>query len=156
MRLHKTLLTTVTVLAVTGTAFAASTTHYQVNTSMGGTSRLAAGGKLQLMVSHKSGKNSLGVVIHYDVTVRSHTVLGFTVFPCKSTSCVGASTGKITLDPGLRHVTFNGHVAAIKRPDGFTCVYAQLRDQGPKGKKPGTIVHHGKLKGVALCRKISR
>jgi hypothetical protein len=155
MRLHKTLLTTVTVLAVTGTAFAA-TTRDEVNTHMDGTSRLAAGGKLQLVVTRKSGKNSLAVTIHYDVTVRSHTVLGFAVYPCKSSSCSGASTGPITLDPGLRHVTFNGHVSLVKRADGSSCVYAQLRDQGPKGKKPGKIVHRGKSKGVTFCRKFSR
>jgi hypothetical protein len=150
------LLTTVTVLAVTGTAFAAANTRDEINTSMGGTSRLAKGGHLQLVVTHKSGKRSFGVTIHYDVTVRSHTVLGFAAYPCKSTSCPGASTGKITLDPGLRHVTFNGHVQVVKRDNGTSCVYAQLRDQGPKAKKPGQIVRHGKLKGVAFCRKVSR
>jgi hypothetical protein len=155
MRLHKTLLTTVTVLAVTGTAFAATTSDVRT-TTMGGTSRIASGGKLQLVVKHKSGKQSLGIVIHYDVTVRSHTVLGFAVYPCKSTSCNGATTSTITLDPGLRHVTFNGSVPLVKRADGQACVYAQLRDQGPKGKKPGKIVPRGKSKGVSFCRKFTR
>jgi hypothetical protein len=148
------LLTTVAVLAVTGTAFAAGSTRDELNTTMGGTSRLASGGKLKLVVKHKSGKNSFGVEIHYDVTVRSRTVLGFTVYPCKSTSCDGASTGPITLNRGLRHVIFNGHVPVVKRADGLSCVYAQLRDLGPKAKKPGKIVHHGKQKGVVFCRKV--
>jgi hypothetical protein len=155
MRLPKTLLTTVTVLAVTGTAFAA-TSRDEVNTHMRGTSRIQSGGALQLVVNHKSGKQRLSTVIHYDVTVRSHTVLGFVVYPCKSTSCDGASTSKITLDPGLRHVTFTGNVPLVKRTDGQACVYAQIRDQGPKAKKPGQIVRHGKSKGVVFCRKFSR
>jgi hypothetical protein len=155
MRLHKTLLTTATALAVTGTAFAATTSD-EVNTHMRGTSRIQSGGALQLVVKHKSGKQRLDAVIHYDVTVRSHTVLGFVVYPCKSTSCDGASTGKITLNTGLRHVTFTGNVPLVKRDDGQACVYAQLRDQGPKGKKPGQIVHHGKSKGVVFCRRFSR
>lgn len=153
MRLSKTLLTTATVLAVSGTAFAANTRD-ELTTTMGGTSRIDSGGKLNLVVKHKTGKQSLGVVIHYDVSVRSRTVLGFAAYPCKSTTCAGKSTTSITLDRGLRHVTFNGRVPVVKRDDGQTCVYAQVRDQGPKAKKPGQVVRHGKLKGVSFCRKI--
>jgi hypothetical protein len=141
------------VLAVTGTALAASSRD-EINTTMGGTARIASGGKLKLVLTRKSGAKSFSVLIRYDVTVRSHTVLGFAAHPCKSTSCSGKSTGKITLDSGLRHVTFNGRVPVVKRTDGTACVYAQLRDQGPKGKAPGKIVRHGKLKGVSICRSV--
>jgi hypothetical protein len=152
MRLSKTLLTTAAVLAVSGTAFAA-TTRDELNTTLGGTSRVAAGGKFKLVITHKPGKPSVGVVMKYDVSVRSKTVLGFTAYPCKSTSCDGKSTSTIKLNPGLRHVTFNGRVPFVKRDDGFACVYAQVRDQGAKAKKPGQVVKHGKSKGVSFCFK---
>jgi hypothetical protein len=152
MRLIHTSLTTLAVVAVTGTAFAA-TTRDEVNATMGGTSRIASGGQLKLVVTHKSKAKQFRIVIRYDVTVRSKTVLGFAVHPCKSTSCARQSVSKITLFPGLRHVTFTGHVPVVRRDDGRACVYAQIRDLGPKGKAPGTIVRHGRFKGVSLCRK---
>jgi hypothetical protein len=155
MRLNKTLLTTAAVLAVSGTAFAA-TTHDQLNATLGGTSRIGAGGKVNLVITHKTGKQRLGVVIKYDVSVRSTTILSFTAYPCKSTSCDGKSTTTIKLNPGFRHVTFNGSVPLVKRDNGEACVYVQVRDQGAKAKKPGQVVRHGKSKGISFCRKFSR
>jgi hypothetical protein len=155
MRLSKTLLTTATVLAVSGTAFAANTRD-ELTATLGGTSRIGPGGKLKLVVTHKTGKQRLNVVMKYDVSVRSNTTLAFAAYPCKSTSCDGKSTTTIKLNPGFRHVTFNGSVPLVRRDDGFVCVYAQVRDQGAKAKKPGQVVKHGKSKGVSFCRKISR
>lgn len=154
MRLIHTSLATVAVFAVTGTALAASTRD-EVTTTMGGTSRIASGGKLKLVLTRKSGGNNFHVTIRYDVTLRSKTVLAFSVHPCKSTSCDRQSTSKIPLGSGLRHVTFTGHVPVVRRASGQACVYAQIRDQGPKGKEPGQIVRHGKhgkLEGVSFCR----
>jgi hypothetical protein len=35
------------------------------------------------------------------------------------------------------------------------CVFVQVRDQGPKGKQPGKIVHTRKgRKGVQFCRNV--
>ena len=154
MRLIHTSLALAATLAVTGTALAAGS-HDEVTATMGGTARIEAGGKLRLIVTRKTAKSrNYRVVMRYDVTVRRKTVLAFTAYPCKSTSCPGFSTQKITLAAGFRHLTFTGHVPVNLREDGRSCVYAQLRDQGRKGhKKPGAIVHHGKLKGLALCRK---
>jgi len=154
MRLIKTAVATVALLAITGSALAAGSRD-EVTTTMGGTARIASGGKLKLVVVRKTATaKQFHVTINYDVTVRSKTVLGFTAYPCKSTSCINSSVSKITLFPGLRHVKFTGHVPVVRRDDGTACVYAQVRDQGPKGKAPGKIVHRGKLKGVALCRKV--
>src|SRR4051795_3748102 len=154
MRLIKTAAATAAVLALTGTALAAGTRD-EVTTTMGGTSRIAAGGKLKLVLVRKTATaKQFHVTIRYDVMVRSKTVLGFTAYPCKSTSCINSSVSKITLFPGLRHVTFTGHVPVVRRDDGTACVYTQVRDQGPKGKEPGKIVRHGGLKGVALCRSV--
>jgi hypothetical protein len=153
MRLLKTSLTAVAVLAATGTAFAAAS-HDELSATMGGTSHLASGGKLKLILDRKSKGKSFKVTIHYDVTVRSKTVLGFMVYPCKSTSCDRQSISKITLGSGTRHVRFDGRVPVVRRADGAACVYAQLRDQGPKGREPGKIVRHGGLKGVSLCRSV--
>jgi hypothetical protein len=154
MRLIKTAVATAAVLALTGTALAAGSRD-EVTATMGGTARVQSGGKLKLTVVRRTATaKQFHVTLRYDVTVRSKTVLGFTAYPCKSTSCINSSVSKITLFPGLRHVTFTGHVPVTRRSDGTACVYAQVRDQGPKGKAPGKIVHHGKLKGVALCRKV--
>jgi hypothetical protein len=141
-------------LAITGSAFAAGTRD-QLTTTMGGTARIAAGGTLKLVLVRKTATaKQFKVTIRYDVNVRSKTVLGFTAYPCKSTSCINSSVSKITLFPGRRHVTFTGKVPVVKRADGNACVYVQVRDQGPKGKPPGTIVRHGRSKGVVLCRKV--
>jgi hypothetical protein len=142
------------VLAVTGTAFAAGTRD-EVTTTMGGTARVQEGGKLRMVLQRRSATaKEFRVTIRFDVTIGSKTVLAFAVHPCKSTSCVNQSTQKITLFRGLRHVTFTGHVPVTKRADGMACAYAQIRDQGPKGREPGKIVRHGKRKGVTLCRKV--
>ena len=156
MRLIHTSLALAATLAVTGTAFAAGTSDER-DVTMGGTARIQPGGKLRLVVTRKtrSSKN-FRVVIHYDVIVHGgKTVLGMAAYPCKSTTCIGSSTSTITLAPGrVRHVTFTGHVPVKQRADGTACVYAQLRDQGPKGKKPGKIVHKANgRKGVTLCTK---
>jgi hypothetical protein len=154
MRLKKTAVAAVAVLATAGSAFGAGT-HDELTTSMGGTARIAAGGKYKLTLVRRTARaKQFHVRIRYDVTVRSKTVLGFAAYPCKSTSCINSSVSKITLFPGLRHVTFTGHVPVVKRDDGTACVYTQVRDQGPKGKEPGKIVRHGRLKGVALCRSV--
>jgi hypothetical protein len=155
MRLIHTSLALAATLAVTGTAFAAGTSDER-DVTMGGTARIQSGGKLRLIVSRKKrSAKTFRVVIRYDVTVRARkTVLGMTAYPCKSTSCIGFSTSEITLGSGLRHVTFTGRVPVKERADGTACVYAQLRDEGPKGKKPGKIVHKANgRKGVTLCTK---
>jgi len=153
MRLIQTSLATVALLAVSATAFAAGTRD-QVTTTMRGTSHVKSGGTLNMVVEHRSATaRQFKVTIRYDVTIKSKTVLGFSVYPCKSTSCV-STVSRIKLFPGLRHVTFTGKVAVTRRDDGTACVYAQVRDQGPKGRQPGKIVHHGGSKGVAFCRKV--
>jgi hypothetical protein len=154
MRLINTTVATAAILAISGTAFAAGTRD-ELTTTMGGTSRVEAGGKLKLTVVRRTATaKQFRITIRYDVTVKSRTVLEFAVYPCKSTSCVRRSVSKITLAGGLRHVTFTGRVPVTRRADGTACVYAQIRDQGPKGRAPGKIVRHGKFKGVALCRKV--
>jgi hypothetical protein len=142
----------VAVIAVTGTAFAANTRD-EVTTDMGGTSRIAPGGDLKLIVQRRDSSNFFRVTLRYDVTVKSATRLGFAVHPCKSTRCNRQSTGTIDLGTGLRHVKFTGRVPVV-RSGGRACVYAQVRDQGPKRKKPGQIVKNGRLKGVSLCRTV--
>jgi hypothetical protein len=152
MRLIHTSVATVAVLAVSGTAFAAGTKD-QVDARMGGTARVQSGGELRLIVQRRtSTAEQFRVTIKYDVTIRSKTVIGFVAHPCKSTSCVNQSISKITLFPGLRHVTFTGRVPVKRRADGTACVYAQLRDQGPKGRAPGKIVRRANgRKGVTFC-----
>jgi hypothetical protein len=151
MRLITTSLATVTLLAVSGTALAAGSRDELV-THMSGTARVQAGGKLRLIVQRRtSTAKQYRVTIKYDVTIKSKTVLGFAVHPCKSTNCVNQSVSKITLFPGLRHVTFTGHVPVKQRDDGTACVHAELRDQGPKGREPGKLVRNGKLRGVGFC-----
>ena len=61
---------------------------------MGGTHRIASGGKLKLIVQHKTGAKRFRVVIHYDVNVKSKTVLSFAVYPCKDTSCINRSAAR--------------------------------------------------------------
>ena len=159
MRLIITTLATVAALAVSAVAFAAGTSRDEVNANMRGTSNLASGGKLKLVLTHKSGSKRFHVTINYAVTVRSRTVLGFAVHPCRSTRCSGESTSRITLGPGKRQVTYNGNVRVVRSADEgpssrVACVYAQLRDLGRRGRATGTVVKRGKLKGVRLCRKV--
>lgn len=161
MRLITTSLAAALVVALTATAFAASGTK-SITTSMRGTDRLVSGGDLTLTTTRKP-KQRFRVDVAYHVVVRSKTVLAFTIYPCRSTKCAddGVSKSKITLGPGERHVKFTGRVPAIQASSGgkvskFACVFAQLRDQGPRGKAPGQIVRHGKQSGVQLCQDVSK
>ena len=151
MRLKTTLLTALVVLALCGAALAAGTTRNSLSTTMKGSAHVAPGGRLTLITTHKKAAPRIGVTIRYDVTIRSKTVLAFAVFPCRSTSCAGQSESTITLGSGLRHVKFHGSVPFVKR-SGKACVYAQLRDRGPRGKGQGTVVRQGGSKGVLFCQ----
>ena len=159
MRLKITLLATVLAVAVSAVALAAGTTA-DITTTMGGTARLAAGGKLTLTTT-RAPKRRFRVAIHYNVLVRSKTVLAFAVYPCRSTKCEGVSRSTITLGAGQRRVSFNGRVPIVQASSGgkvskFACVYAQLRDRGPHGREPGRIVKRGRLAGVQLCQDVSK
>jgi hypothetical protein len=149
MRLLKTSLITLLLLVLTGTALAANL-HDQVTTTMRGTARIASGGAFQMSIGRKPQGTRFHVVIHYDVRVTSPTVVGFAVYPCRDTTCGSQSMGQIALDARGHHVTFTGRVPVV-RAGRKACVFAQVRDLGPNGTKPGKIVHHGKLKGVTLC-----
>ncbi len=155
MRLIHTSAATAAILAVSGTAFAAGTSD-EVNATMGGTSRVQAGGPLRMVVQQRTATaKQFRVTIRYDVTIRSKTVLGFVAYPCRSTRCDHQSISRITLSPGLRHVTFTGRVPVTKRADGTACVYAQIRDKGTTGGSVGRIVRRAAgQKGVAFCRKV--
>jgi hypothetical protein len=160
MRLITTSVATAAAVAVSATAFAASTN--EITTTMSGTARLASGGQLTLTTKRVRGSR-FRVTIHYNVQVRSKTVLGFAVYPCRSTSCSkdGVSKSKIKLGVGMRRVTFSGRVPVVQASSGgkvskFACVFAQLRDQGPSGKAPGQIVRHGTRPGVQLCQDVSK
>ena len=156
MRLIHTSLAVAATLGVTATAFAAGT-HDETTATMGGTARIQSGGKLRLIATRKTrNAKNFRIVMRYDVTITARkTVLDMTAYPCKSTGCINFSTSKITLGRGLRHVTFTGRVPVKEREDGTACVYAQIRDQGPKGKAPGKIVRKANgRKGVTLCRDV--
>jgi hypothetical protein len=148
MRLLKTLLATGLVFALAGTAFA--NTRDEKDATMGGTSHVQAGGKLRMVISRKPKGKIFHVVIRYDVFVKSATVLEFSAYPCKSTTCLHKSTNKISLGRGVRHVTFTGRVPVVKS-GGQECVFAQIRDQGPKAKAPGKIVRRHGHPGVRVC-----
>jgi hypothetical protein len=159
MRLKITLLAAVLAVAVSAVALAAGTTA-EITTTMGGTARLAAGGKLTLTTT-QAPKRRFRVAIHYNVAVKSKTVLAFAAYPCRSTKCDGASRSTITLGAGQRRISFNGRVPMVQASSGgkvskFACVYAQLRDQGPRGRAPGKVVKRGKLAGVQLCQDVSK
>jgi hypothetical protein len=152
MRLLKTLLATVVVLALTGTAFAKNTRD-EVSVTMDGTSHVQAGGKLRMAISRKPKGKYFHVVIRYDAVIKSRTWLDFTAYPCKNTKCLIPSNNHIEVGSGLRHLTFVGRVRAVKGSDGRECVFAQVRDQGPKRKKAGfgTIVRRHGHPGVRVC-----
>jgi hypothetical protein len=157
MRLLKTSLAVLVVLALAGTALAA-TTRKSVTAHMRGTSHVSKGGTLILTVSQKTHGPKFGVTIHYDVKVKSKTVLGFAAYPCRYATCAGQSVGKIgPLSPRVHHITFTGRVPVNRIGSSKTaCVFAQLHDLGPKGKEPGVIIKHGKTsRGVRLCRTVS-
>jgi hypothetical protein len=151
MRLLKTLLATGVVLALAGTAFA--NTRDEATATMGGTSHVKAGGKFHMVISRKPKGKFFHVVMQYDVVIKSRTWLDFTAYPCKTTSCVVPSNSQIEVGQGLRHVRFTGRVRAVKGTDGRECVFAQIRDQGPKRKKPGfgTVVRRHGHPGVRVC-----
>jgi hypothetical protein len=157
MRLIKTSLATAAVLALCGTALAA-TTRESVTAHMKGTSRVASGGVLKLTVSQKTHGPKFGVTIHYDVRIKSTTVLGFAAYPCRYATCTGQSVGKIGPESArVHHITFTGRVPVNKiGSSNKACVFAQIRDLGPKGKSPGKVIKHTKhSRGVRLCRKVT-
>ena len=151
MRLFKTLLATVAVLALTGSAFAKNT-HDERTVFMDGTTHLKAGGPLRMQIGRKPNGKIFKVRINYDVTVKSATKLSFTVWPCKTQCTAPPTTTKTSrLAPAHQHLAFTGRVAAIERADGLQCVFAQIRDLGPSGKAPGKIVRRHGLKGLRVC-----
>jgi hypothetical protein len=156
MRLIKTLLATAAVLAIGGTALAA-TTRESVTAHMKGTSHVAKGGVLKLTVSQKTHGTKFGVTIHYDVRIKSKTFLGFAAYPCRYATCGGQSVGTIGPESArVHHITFTGRVPVNRiGSSNKACVFAQVRDLGPKAKQPGKVVHHGGSRGVRLCRKVS-
>src|SRR3954449_4059120 len=98
MRLLKTSLAVLVVLALAGTALAA-TTRKSVTAHMRGTSNVAKGGVLKLTVSQKTHGPKFGVTIHFDVQIKSATVLKFAAYPCRYATCSGQSvqtTGKLS------------------------------------------------------------
>lgn len=146
----------VAVTAVSGTALAADFKTNSVTTHMRGTSHVATGGKLTLTVAERlKTSTQFRVKIHYDVNITSPTVLHFAAYPCRYATCIGSSvsaTGK--LSARVHHITFSGKVPINRRSDGTACVFAQIRDYGPKGKAPGVVVKHTKhSRGVRLCFK---
>ena len=157
MKLLKTSLAVLVVLALAGTALAA-TTRKSVTAHMRGTSHVAKGGTLKLTVSQKTHGPKFGVTIHFDVNIKSKTVLGFAAYPCRYATCSGQSVGKIgPLSARVHHITFTGRVPVNRIGSSNTaCVFAQLHDLGPKGRAPGVVVKHTKhSRGVRLCRKVS-
>jgi hypothetical protein len=142
------------VLAISGSALAAATHKHSRTVSTKATSSLHSG-TLTVTTTHKSNAKRFGVRMDFDVMVKSKTVLAFFAYPCQSNKCLHYSTSTITLAPGHRIVKFTGNVPIVTRQKGgktVACVFAQLRDRGPNGKKPGKIVHKTDgSKGVTLC-----
>jgi hypothetical protein len=152
MRLLKTLLITVVALAMAGTALAAKTRD-EVTRTMRGTSHLASGGKVTVIVSHRSGGKRFRVVTRYDVNVKSPTKIHFAAYPCRHNRCGGQSTALTgTLSARVHHITFTGHVPVTKLSGtNKKCVFVQLRDRGPAGK----IIRKRKGgKGILVCRNV--
>ena len=152
MRLLKTLLIGVIALAVTGTALAAKTRD-EVTRTMRGTSHLASGGKLTVIVTHRSGGKRFRVVTRYDVNVKSRTRIHFAAYPCRHNRCGGQSTAVTgRLSPRVHHITFTGHVPVNKLGGtNKACVFVQMRDGGAGGK---IIRKRGGGKGVLVCRNV--
>src|SRR3954452_4922367 len=158
MRLFKTSLATAAVLAVSGTALAATTTRESVTAHMRGTTNVAKGGTLKLTVSQKTHGTKFGVTIKYDVNMKSPTVIKFAAYPCRYATCAGNSVSTTAkLSARVHHITFTGRVPVNKIGSSNTaCVSAQLHDLGPKGKEPGTVIKHTKhSRGGRLCRKVT-
>lgn len=112
-------------------------------------------GTLTVTTTNKPKGKQFGVRMDYDVMVKSKTVVAFFAYPCQSNRCTHFSTSAITLGTGHRIVKFTGSVPIVTRQQGgktVACVFAQLRDRGPNGKKPGKIVRKKDgSKGVTLC-----
>jgi hypothetical protein len=112
-------------------------------------------GKFTVTTTNKSNGKQFGVRIDYDVMVKSKTVLAFAAYPCQSNKCKHFSALTATVFPGHRVLKFTGKVPIVTRQKGgktVACVFSQLRDQGPNGKKPGKIVHRvNGSKGVTMC-----
>jgi hypothetical protein len=126
---------------------------------MRGSTHVAKGGLLKLTVSQKTHGPKFGVTIHYDVTVKSKTFLKFAAYPCRYATCSGQAVG-ITpqvLTARVHHITFTGRVPVNRiGSSNKACVFAQVRDLGPKGKEPGKVIKHTKhSRGVRLCRKVT-
>jgi hypothetical protein len=159
MRLLKTFLAAVVVLALAGTALAATTTtRKSVTAHMRGSTHVSKGGVLKLTVSQKTHGKKFGVQIKYDVNVKSPTVLKFAAYPCRYATCPGNSvstTGK--LSARVHHITFTGRVPVNRiGSSNKACVFAQLHDLGPKGKEPGKVIKHTpRSRGVRLCRTVT-
>ena len=156
MRLTRTSsIAAVAVLAVGGTAFAATHTHTRT-ANMRATVHLSTG-KVKLTATNAPKGKNFNVKIEYDVTVKSRTVLAISAYPCQSSKCTPFSTSSISLGTGHRIVTFRGSVPIVTRQkNGKTvaCVFGQLRDRGPNNNRPGKIVYRSTgAKGVTLCDK---
>jgi hypothetical protein len=152
MRLLKTSLATVAVLALAGTAFA--NTRDEAGGTLSGTSHVQAGAKLHMVISRKPQGNVFHVVATLDVTMKSKARLRFGFYPCKSTSCAsrGTTTTTSALTPGRRwHLSGKARVPVILT-GGQECVFVQIRDLGPNGKEPGTIVRRNGHPGLRVCR----
>jgi hypothetical protein len=119
---------------------------------MGGTAHVRAGGKVEMVISRKPKGKFFHVVIRYDAFIKSATVLHFAAYPCKSTNCVNQSMNKIRVGRGVRHLTFTGRVPVVKTDSGQECVFAQIRDRGPKNTQPGRIIRRHGHPGIRICR----
>ena len=152
MRLLKTLLATALMLALTGTAFAKNT-HDERTVQMGGTAHVQSGGALRMQIGRKPSGKVFHFVVQYHVGIKARTQLLFTSYPCKTENCAQPHTVAQTKVLPVSHqtLTFHGRVAAITNPDGSQCVFTQVRDLGPSGKKPGKIVRRGSHTGVRVC-----
>ena len=152
MRLLKTLLATALMLALTGTAFAKNT-HDERTVHMGGTAHLQSGGTLRMQIGRKPSGKRFHFVAQYRVGIKSPTKVLFTAYPCKTENCSQPHTVATTKLLPVSHqaLVFHGLVAAITNGDGSQCVFIQIRDLGPSGKKPGKIVRRGSHTGVRVC-----
>src|SRR3954470_22586679 len=110
MRLLKTSLAVLVVLALAGTALAA-TTRKSVTAHMRGTTNVAKGGTLELIVSQKTHGKKFGVTIKYDVRIKSPTVIKFAAYPCRYATCSGQSLSTTSkLSARVHHIRFTGRV----------------------------------------------
>jgi hypothetical protein len=150
MRLLRISLATAAVLALTGTALA--NTRDERTVKMGGTAQVRAGGTLQMAISRKPSGKYFHVVVQWHVTIKSKTRLAFSAYPCKSTSCAKrGTTQRTTPYIGSQKNTYKARVPVIKNASGQECVFLQIRDEGPNGKRPGTIVRRHGHPGTLVC-----